>query len=54
MPVSRKRGGKKQHNKRIRHRNMMKNHLVNAIQALKRKIYEEAKERYEQEQKNDK
>lgn len=55
MPESRKRGGKKAHNKRIRHRNKMANHLVNAIQALKRKIYEEAKERYEKEQdgKND-
>jgi hypothetical protein len=50
MPVSRKREGKKAHNKRIRHRNLMKNHQVLAISALRRKIWEEAKERYEQEQ----
>jgi hypothetical protein len=49
MPVSRKREGKKAHNKRIRHRNLMKNHQVLAIQALRKKIWEEAKERYEQE-----
>jgi hypothetical protein len=50
MPVSRKREGKKAHNKRIRHRKLMQNHQVLAIAALRRKIWEEAKERYEQEQ----
>ena len=49
MPVSRKRGGKKAHNRRIRHRKLMQNHQVLAISALKQKIWDEAKERYEQE-----
>lgn len=49
MPRSRVRDGRKAHNKRIRHRHLMKNHQVLAIEALKRKIWEEAKERYENE-----
>jgi hypothetical protein len=49
MPRSHVRGGRKAHNKRIRHRKLMKNHQVLAIQALRKKIWEEAKERYEQE-----
>ena len=50
MPRAHVRGGRKQHNKRIRHRKLMMNHQVLAIEALKKKIYEEAKERYKQEQ----
>ena len=52
MPESKKRGGKKAHNKRIRKRaqEMKRKHWE--LEALKRKIYEEAKERYEQEQLN--
>jgi hypothetical protein len=49
MPVSKVRGGRKAHNKRIRHRKLMQNHQVLAIAALRRKIWDEAKERYEQE-----
>lgn len=49
MPVSKVRDGRKAHNKRIRHRKLMKNHQVLAIQALKKKIWDEAKERYENE-----
>lgn len=49
MPVSKKRGGKKAHNKRIRHAKLMKNHQVLAIEALKKKIWEEAKQRHEDE-----
>ncbi len=50
MPRSKVRGGRKAHNKRIRHRRLMANHQVLAVEALKRKIYEEAKERYIKEQ----
>lgn len=50
MPESRKRGGKKAHNRKIRHRRLMANHQVLAIEALKKKIVEEAKERYYAEQ----
>jgi hypothetical protein len=49
MPRSRVRGGRKEHNRKIRHRKLMSNHQVLAIEALKKKIYQEAKERYEQE-----
>jgi len=49
MPVSRKRGGKKQHNRRIKARNVKRLADIIAIEALKKKIWEEAKERYEQE-----
>jgi hypothetical protein len=49
MPRSRVRDGRKKHNKRIRHFKLMKNHQVLAISALKQKIWDEAKERYEKE-----
>ena len=49
MPVSKVRGGRKAHNKKIRHRKLMMNHQVLAIAALKQKIWDEAKERYEKE-----
>lgn len=52
MPRSRVRNGRKSHNKKLKHRKLMMNHQVLAIAALKRKIWEEAKERYEQEQKS--
>jgi hypothetical protein len=52
MPRAHVRGGRKAHNKRIRHRKLMANHQLLAIEALKKKIYEEAKERYNQEQNN--
>ena len=50
MPRSRVRGGRKAHNKRIRRRNEQMKKGYWEFEALKRKIYEEAKERYEQEQ----
>jgi len=50
MPRAHVRGGRKAHNRRIRHRRLMANHQVLAIKALQKKIYEEAKERYEEEQ----
>ena len=46
MPRSRVRGGRKAHNKRIRKRN----EVVQHIEYLKQKIYEEAKECYNKEQ----
>lgn len=46
MPRSRVRGGRKAHNKRIRKRN----EVVEHIEYLKQKIYEEAKERFYKEQ----
>lgn len=46
MPRSRVRGGRKAHNKRIKKRN----EVVEHIEYLKRKIYEEAKERFYKEQ----
>jgi hypothetical protein len=46
MPRSRVRGGRKAHNKRIRHVKLMKNHQLLAVEALKKKIWEEARERY--------
>lgn len=49
MPRAHVRGGRKAHNKRIRHRKLMMNHQVLAIESLKRKIYEEARQRYEEE-----
>lgn len=50
MARAKVRGGRKQHNKRVKARNerLKKQHWE--FEALKRKIYEEAKERYEQEQ----
>ncbi len=52
MPESKKRGGKKAHNKRIKARNEKMKKGYWEFEALKKKIYEEAKERYEQEQLN--
>lgn len=52
MSRAKVRGGRKQHNRRIRHRKLMMNHQIYAIEALKQKIYEEAKERYINEQQN--
>ena len=52
MPRSRVRGGRKAHNKRIKARNEKLKKGYWEFEALKRKIYEEAKERYEQEQLN--
>ena len=46
MPRSRVRGGRKAHNKRIRKRR----EVIEHIEYLKQKIYEEAKERYYKEQ----
>ncbi len=46
MPRSRVRGGRKAHNKRIRKRREVLEH----IEYLKHKIFEEAKERYLKEQ----
>lgn len=52
MPRARVRGGRKAHNKRIKARNERIKKGYWEFEALKRKIYEEAKERYEQEQLN--
>lgn len=52
MPRARVRGGRKAHNKRIKKRNEQMKKGYWEFEALKRKIYEEAKERYEQEQLN--
>lgn len=46
MPRSRVRGGRKAHNKRIKKRRV----IIEHIEYLKKKIYEEAKERYYKEQ----
>jgi hypothetical protein len=46
MPRSKVRGGRKAHNKRIQKRRELFQH----IEHLKKKIYEEAKERYYKEQ----
>ena len=50
MPRARVRGGRKAHNKRIAKRNieLKKGHWE--LEMLKKKIYEEAKARYEEEQ----
>jgi len=50
MAKSKLRGGKKEHNKRIKARNekIKKGHWE--LEMLKKKIYEEAKARYEEEQ----
>lgn len=50
MPRSRVRGGRKAHNRRIKARNVKRLADIIAIEALKKKIWEEAKERHEQEQ----
>ena len=52
MPESKKRGGKKAHNKRIKARNEKMKKGYWEFEMLKRKIYDEAKARYEQEQLN--
>lgn len=50
MPRSKVRGGRKAHNKRVAKRNeqLKKGHWE--LEMLKRKIYDEAKTRYEEEQ----
>ena len=50
MPRSRVRGGRKAHNKRIKARNINRLADIIAIEALKKKIWEEAKQRHEEEQ----
>jgi hypothetical protein len=50
MPESKKRGGKKAHNKRIKARNEKMKGKIWEFEMLKRKIYDEAKERYLEEQ----
>ena len=50
MPRSRVCGGRKQHNKRIKARNINRLADIIAIEALKKKIWEEAKQRHEEEQ----
>jgi protease II len=50
MAKSKKRGGEKEHRKRVKARNekLKKEHWE--FEALKKKIYEEAKQRHEEEQ----
>jgi hypothetical protein len=50
MPRSKVRGGRKQHNKRVQARNEKMKGKDWEFEMLKRKIYEEAKARYEEEQ----
>jgi|688.fasta_scaffold20040_10 hypothetical protein len=50
MPESKKRGGKKAHNKRVKARNEKMKGKIWEFEMLKRKIYEEAKHRYLDEQ----
>jgi hypothetical protein len=50
MPRSRVRGGRKQHNKRIAKRREELKRGYWEFEALKKKIYEEAKQRHEREQ----
>ena len=50
MPRARLRGGRKAHNKRVKARNEKIKKGNWEFEALKRKIYEEAKARYEEEQ----
>lgn len=50
MPRARVRGGRKAHNKRIKARNEKMKKGYWEFEALKKKIYEEAKARYEAEQ----
>ena len=50
MPESKKRGGKKAHNKRIKARNEKMKGKIWEFEMLKKKIYEEAKQRYYEEQ----
>ena len=48
MPRSKVRGGRKAHNKRIENRRVQAKADIVAVEAIKRKIYEEALERYKQ------
>lgn len=50
MPRARVRGGRKAHNKRIKARNEKMKGKYWEFEMLKKKIYEEAKLRYEEEQ----
>lgn len=50
MPRSKVRGGRKAHNKRVKARNERIKQEIRSIENLKLKIFEEAKQRYEQEQ----
>lgn len=50
MPRSKVRGGRKAHNKRIKARNEKMKGKYWEFEQLKKKIYEEAKERYLEEQ----
>lgn len=52
MPRSKVRGGRKAHNKRVKARNEKMKGKYWEFEQLKKKIYEEAKERYYQEQQN--
>ena len=54
MGKSKLRGGKKAHNKRVSNRNQEIKKQEVIVEALRRKIYDEAKERYLQEQANPK
>jgi len=48
MPRSKVRGGRKSHNKRIQQRRVQVKADIIAVEAIKKKIYEEALERYKQ------
>ena len=50
MAISKKRGGKKQHRKRVEKRNQTIKQQERVIENLRKKIYQEAKARYEAEQ----
>lgn len=50
MSKSHKRGGAKMHRKRVKARNERIKQEIRSIEHLKLKIFEEAKQRYEQEQ----
>lgn len=50
MPKSHKRGGAKMHRKRVKARNERIKQEIRSIENLKMKIFEEAKQRYEEEQ----
>jgi hypothetical protein len=52
MAKSKLRGGKKEHNKRVAKRNEQLKKGNWELEMLKRKIYEEAKQRYLEEQQN--
>ena len=52
MPRSKVRGGRAAHNKRVKKRNEKVKQEIRSIEHLKMKIYEEAKDRYEQQQNN--